>query len=90
MFWQTFFTVFTTVFLAEIGDKTQLATMLFATNKEVNLVHVFVGSAMALLVACALGVFAGALIGEYIPTKLLHYAAGFGFVIIGVWTLYQA
>ncbi|MFZ5628308.1 MAG: TMEM165/GDT1 family protein [Spirochaetota bacterium] len=90
MFWQTFVTVFTTVFLAEIGDKTQLATMLFAANKEVSLVHVFAGSAMALVVASALGVFAGAFLGAYIPTKLLHYAAGAGFVVIGLWTIYRA
>ena len=90
MFWQTFITVFTTVFLAEIGDKTQLATMLFATNKEVNLAHVFVGSAVALVVASALGVFAGSLMGEYIPERLLHYAAGLGFVVIGIWTIYKA
>ena len=90
MFWQTFITVFTTVFLAEIGDKTQLATMLFAANKEVNLMHVFAGSAAALVVASALGVFAGAFLGTYIPTKILHYAAGLGFVVIGVWTIYRA
>ncbi len=90
MFWQTFITVFTTVLLAEIGDKTQLATMLFATNKEVNLLHVFTGSAVALVVASALGVFGGAILGEFIPVKALHYAAGLGFVVIGVWTIYRA
>lgn len=90
MFWQTFLTVFTTVLLAEIGDKTQLATMLFAANQQVNPVHIFAGSAAALVVASALGVFAGALLGKHVPTKILHYAAGLGFVLIGIWTIYAA
>ncbi|GAB4432911.1 MAG: hypothetical protein OHK0011_15830 [Turneriella sp.] len=90
MFSKTWITVFTTIFLAEIGDKTQLATMLFAADKEVNLLHIFAGSAAALVVASALGVFAGAFLGAYVPTKVLHYAAGAGFVLIGIWTIYRA
>ncbi len=90
MFWKTFSTVFVTVFLAEIGDKTQLATMLFAADKEVNNMHVFLGSAAALVVAAAIGVFAGALVGKYVSTKYLNYAAGVGFVFIGIWTIVKA
>lgn len=90
MFWPTFSAVFISVFLAEIGDKTQLATMLFAADARVNNLHVFLGSASALVVASAMGVFAGAVIGKYVPTNYLHYAAGVGFIGIGVWTLYKA
>lgn len=90
MFWTTFSAVFISVFLAEIGDKTQLATMLFAADEKVNNLHVFLGSAAALVVASAIGVFAGAVIGKYVPTNYLHYAAGLGFIAIGVWTLYKA
>lgn len=80
-------TVFGAVFIAELGDKTQLATMLFAADKEVSKFTVFVGSSLALIVASAIGVLAGGLISEYISEKLLHTVAGIGFIGIGLWTL---
>ena len=90
MDWKVFLTVFAAVFIAELGDKTQLATMLFATDKEVSKYTVFFASSAALIVASALGVLAGALLAEYINEKYLHYAAGIGFIGIGVYTLYHA
>lgn len=90
MFWKTFSTVFVTVFLAEIGDKTQLATMLFAADEKVSNLHVFLGSAAALVVAAAIGVFAGAAAGKYIPAQYLNYGAGAGFIAIGIWTIVKA
>lgn len=85
-----FVTVFLTVFLAELGDKTQLATMLFASKAEVNLVAVFIAASFALVLASGIGVLAGATLAAYIDTKYLSYAAGISFIAIGVWTLYQA
>ncbi len=90
MDWKVFLTVFGAVFVAELGDKTQLATMLFAADKEVNKYLVFVAASLALMVASALGVLAGSLLAETINEKYLHYAAGIGFVAIGVFTLYKA
>ena len=90
MDWKVFITIFISVFLAELGDKTQLATMLFATDKEVSKYTVFFAASAALVVASALGVLAGSLIAEYINAKYLHYAAGIGFVVIGIFTLYNA
>ena len=84
------FTVFVSVFLAELGDKTQLATMLFAADKEVSKITVFMGASLALIVATAIGVLAGSVISEYISEKQLHYLAGVGFIIIGIWTLVRA
>jgi len=84
------FTVFTVVFIAELGDKTQLATMLFATDKEVGKLTVFVGASLALILASAIGVAAGSIIAEYAGEKHLHYIAGIGFIVIGVWTLFKA
>ena len=81
------FTVFTAVFLAELGDKTQLATMLFAADKEVSKITVFIGASLALIIASAIGVLAGSVISEYISEKHLHYIAGVGFITIGLWTL---
>ena len=90
MDWKIFLTIFAAVFIAELGDKTQLATMLFAADKEVSKVTVFLAASAALVVASAIGVLAGSLLSAYISEKLLHYIAGIGFILIGAWTLYQA
>ena len=90
MDWKIFITIFGAVFIAELGDKTQLATMLFATDKEISKYTVFVAASAALVVASAIGVLAGSLLSDYINEKYLHYIAGMGFIIIGVFTLYKA
>ncbi len=90
MDWKIFLTIFGAIFIAELGDKTQLATMLFATDKEVNKYTVFVAASSALVVASAIGVLAGSLLSEYINEKYLHYIAGIGFIVIGTYTLYRA
>ena len=90
MDWKVFLTVFVAVFIAELGDKTQLATMLFATDKEVSKYTIFFAASAALIVASAIGVLLGALLSEYINAKYLHYIAGVGFIGIGVFTLYHA
>ena len=83
-------TVFTVIFVAELGDKTQLATLLFAADKEVSKLTVFAGASLALVVASGLGVLAGGVISQYISERYLNYLAGAGFVAIGVWTLLRA
>jgi putative Ca2+/H+ antiporter (TMEM165/GDT1 family) len=83
-------TVFVTVFLAELGDKTQLATFLFAADREVSKLSVFLGASLALVVASAIGVLAGSAISQIVPERSLRLAAGAGFVIIGIWTLMKA
>lgn len=90
MDWKIFLTIFASVFLAELGDKTQLATMLFAADKEVSKYTVFFAASMALIVATGLGVLAGSVLSAYINEKYLHYAAGIGFIVIGAFTLYRA
>jgi putative Ca2+/H+ antiporter (TMEM165/GDT1 family) len=80
-------TVFVAVFIAELGDKTQLATMLFAADKEVSKFTVFLGASLALIVASAVGVLAGSVVAEYVSERLLRYVAGIGFIVIGMWTL---
>ncbi len=87
MEYKVLFTVFIAVFIAELGDKTQLATLLFAADKEVNKFTVFVGASLALIVASGIGVLAGSVISQFISEKQLHYFAGIGFVGIGIWTL---
>ena len=83
-------TVFIAVFIAELGDKTQLATLLFAADKDVNKWTVFLGASSALIVAAGIGVLAGGLIAQYVSERFLHDIAGIGFVGIGIWTLVRA
>jgi putative Ca2+/H+ antiporter (TMEM165/GDT1 family) len=83
-------TVFTTVFMAELGDKTQLATMLFASDKEVNKLAVFMGASIALITTSAIGVLVGGAISNYISEKYLNYIVGLLFVCIGIWTIFKA
>ena len=83
-------TVFAAVFVAELGDKTQLATMLFASDKEVSKITVFIGASLALVFASGIGVVAGGIIAQYVSAKHLHYVAGIGFMLIGAWILIKA
>ena len=87
---KVFFTVFAAVFVAELGDKTQLATMLFAADKAVSKWSVFLGASAALVVATVIGVIAGTLMSEFINEKYLNYIAGAGFILIGAITLVRA
>jgi putative Ca2+/H+ antiporter (TMEM165/GDT1 family) len=84
---KAFFSVFITVFLAEIGDKTQLATMLFAAEGKSNKWVIFAGSALALVLAAAIGVLVGAQLEKFISPRTLKIVAGIGFIAIGLWTL---
>ena len=84
------FVVFGTVFLAELGDKTQLATVLFASKPSVSLVTVFVGASLALILSSLIAVAAGSVISQYVDPRYLSYIAGAGFIIIGIWTIAQA
>ena len=83
-------TVFATIFLAELGDKTQLATLLFAAREGSNLGAIFLAASAALITTTAIGVLAGVVISSYIDTKYLAYIAGSGFILIGAWTIWQA
>lgn len=90
MDWKIFLTVFASVFIAELGDKTQLATMLFAADAEVSKTTVFLAASAALIVASGLGVLVGSVLADVINERLLHYIAGIGFIAIGVFTLVRA
>jgi putative Ca2+/H+ antiporter (TMEM165/GDT1 family) len=89
MDWKIFATVFAGVFVAEMADKTQLVTMLFAADKAVSKWVVFLGSASALVLTSAIGVAAGALLAQFVNVKVMSLIAGSGFILIGAWTLYH-
>ena len=86
---KAFLTVFAAVFVAELGDKTQLATMLFAADEQVSKWLVFAASA-ALVVAAGLGVLAGGAVANVLSPRVLSLVAGIGFIAIGAFTLYTA
>lgn len=76
-------TAFVLVFLAELGDKTQLSTMLLA-SKSSSIWYTFIGSASALVLTSLLGVLVGACLNKFIDPYYIQVASGIAFVIIGV------
>ncbi len=87
---KTAFLVFSVVFIAELGDKTQLATLLFSADQPASKWTIFASASAALVLSVAIAVLAGSLISEYVSETVLRYVAGAGFVGIGVWTLISA
>jgi putative Ca2+/H+ antiporter (TMEM165/GDT1 family) len=86
MDWKLFLATFGTVFVAELGDKTQLATMALAGDSKKPWV-VFAASALALVAAAGLGAAAGGLLGRWIPEAWVRRGAAVLFVAVGVWLL---
>jgi putative Ca2+/H+ antiporter (TMEM165/GDT1 family) len=85
-----FAAVFAAVFIAELGDKTQLATLLFAADNTAHKLTVFAAAALALILTSALGVLVGGVLSQYVSEKTLHLLAGAGFIGIGIWVLLRA
>jgi putative Ca2+/H+ antiporter (TMEM165/GDT1 family) len=79
--------VFASVLVAELGDKTQIATLLYATDPAAGKLGVFLAAATALVLSSALAVVVGAHAGNWVSPKLLRTVAGLGFVAVGVWVL---
>ncbi|WP_259781688.1 TMEM165/GDT1 family protein [Aestuariispira ectoiniformans] len=80
--------IFLTVFLAELGDKTQLATVLFATDKQHHPFLIFLAAAAALVASTALAVALGTMAEKYLTMIPLKLVAGIGFILIGSWTIW--
>jgi putative Ca2+/H+ antiporter (TMEM165/GDT1 family) len=83
MDWRVFLTTFGVIFLAEMGDKTQLAAMTMAAESKKPWA-VFVGAALALAAVSALGVLVGSVIGNYIPLIWIKRVAALAFIVIGI------
>jgi putative Ca2+/H+ antiporter (TMEM165/GDT1 family) len=81
-------TIFITVFIAELGDKTQIATLLFATDRQVHPMMVFMAAALALVASTAIAVALGTVAERYLTMVPLKLVAGVGFVLIGLWTIW--
>ncbi len=82
MNWQIVMSTFVAVFLAELGDKTQLSTMMLASSKKAPW-SVFLGSASALVLSSLIGVLVGDTLYRIVPAGVVKIAAGTGFVVIG-------
>ena len=80
--WKSMLTAFLLVFIAELGDKTQLSTMLLASKSD-SIWLVFIGSACALILSSLLGVLFGSLLNKYIPEVYIQIGSGVSFLIIG-------
>ena len=80
------FTTFGMIFLAELGDKTQLATFAFASNSESPLA-VFLGSAGALVLTSLLAVVFGSVVSRMVPANYIKIGAGGLFILLGLWML---
>nr|MBP7476542.1 TMEM165/GDT1 family protein [Pyrinomonadaceae bacterium] len=83
MDWKIFGTAFITLFLAELGDKTQLAVITMTSSTE-SKVSVFLGAATALVAVTLLGVLLGGVLSQYIPTEWLQRIVAVAFIVIGV------
>ncbi|MGZ8996975.1 MAG: TMEM165/GDT1 family protein [Rhodospirillales bacterium] len=80
--------IFITVFLAELGDKTQLATLLYATDGQQHPLLIFLAAAGALVTSTAVAVALGTAAAQHLAMIPLKLIAGIGFVAIGAWTIY--
>ncbi|MBK7863259.1 MAG: TMEM165/GDT1 family protein [Archangiaceae bacterium] len=89
MDWKLMGTTFAAVFIAELGDKTQLATLSFATSGSSRWA-VFLGSATALVLTSAIAVVFGEALTRVVSPKVLQRAAGALFLVIGAWVSWQA
>ena len=89
MDWRLFASTFAAIFLAELGDKTQLATLSLASGGASRLV-VFAASATALVASTAIAVLAGEAVARTIPPIWIQRAGGALFLILGALMLYRA
>jgi putative Ca2+/H+ antiporter (TMEM165/GDT1 family) len=84
---KTVLVIFGSVLLAELGDKTQIATMLYATNQTVRPVFVFIAASSALVISTFLAVVFGSTITRFVPPSTLKLIAGIAFITVGIWTV---
>ena len=86
MDWRVFLTTFGIIFLAEMGDKTQIAAMTMAAEKK-RPWEVFIAAALALTAVSAIGVIVGTALGQYLPLLWIKRVAGSAFIVIGILVL---
>ena len=80
-------TTFGMIFLAELGDKTQLATLTFAAETKARF-SVFMGAAGALALTSLLAVLLGSFVARLIPENYVRTGAGMLFIVLGAWMIF--
>lgn len=83
MDWRVMLTTFGVIFLAEMGDKTQLAAMTMAADKK-RPWEVFIAASLALVVVSAVGVIVGSALSHYLPLEWIKRGAGVVFIVMGI------
>ena len=84
-----FLTVATTFFIAELGDKTMLATITIASQQQ-SFVAVWLGSTIGMVIADGLAIIVGKIMGKNLPENIIKYVGAAIFLISGLWTLWEA
>jgi len=88
MEWKQFATAFVALFIAELGDKTQLAMITMSASSKSPL-SIFLGGASALVLLTAIAVLAGEAVTRYVPQSVLSKTAAVLFIVIGIWTWFK-
>ncbi len=80
--------VFFAIFLAELGDKTQMATLLLASDREMSKVGLFLAASSALVLTTLMAVVIGSQVSRWVSPQVIKLIAGMGFIAIGIWILW--
>lgn len=83
-------TVFVTIIIAEIADKSQIVTLLYASNAQHSKLSVYIGSSLALMLASGVAVLAGVGLSNWFDERLMARVAGIAFILVGTWTFVRA
>lgn len=86
---KTIWVVFLSIFIAELGDKTQLATLMFSLDQGMSKPGIFLASSSALVLSSLMAVLVGSQLTHWINPRILKLLAGFGFIGIGLFTLWN-
>jgi len=85
-----FLITFITIFMAELGDKTQIATFLYASDRGHSKVSVFLGASLALLCTTALAVILGNFVGKWLSSRYVTLGSGVLFILVGIWIIIRS
>ncbi len=88
MDWKLLISTFVVVFLAELGDKTQMAVLLGASSSK-RFTEVFLGASAALVLSTLIAALLGEFLGSHLPERLIKTVAGVGFIVLGLFILFN-
>jgi putative Ca2+/H+ antiporter (TMEM165/GDT1 family) len=89
MAWNQFLTAFAAIFLAELGDKTQIAVITLSASTRKPLA-IFLGGSLAMTLLTGIGALAGEIVTRFVPGEVLSKVAAVLFIAIGIWTWFRS